>query len=152
MQRTLTFLGGLFLFILISFGSVALWSQTYEPEAKAFVEDSLREISSDWTGDRLVKRAAPELFNGSGGVEQLNAMISELSSLGPLKSIESLGGTGFGYNWKSGQYIFANYVTNARFDNGDATIRIGLVRREGQWLITGFHIRPMIGIHPNKQT
>jgi hypothetical protein len=151
MQRLLKYLGSLFLLILISVGSVAWWCHTYEPEAKAFLEDSLREISSDWDGDRLVKRAAPELFN-NGRVDQLRAMISALSPLGPLKSIESLGGTGFGYNWKSGQYIYANYATNAHFANGEATVRIGLVHRDGKWLITGFHINPMIDGHPQEQT
>jgi hypothetical protein len=152
MQQLLKFLGGLFLLVLISVGSLTWWSHTYEPEAKAFLDDSLREISSDWDGDRLIVRAAPELFNNGGSVDQLKATLSALSPLGPLKSVESLGGTGFGYNWKSGKYIYANYAANAHFGNGDATVRIGLVHREGKWLITGFHINPMIGVHPQRQT
>jgi hypothetical protein len=152
MRRLLTFLGGLFLFFIVIFGATALWSNTYKPEATSYLDESLRSIAANWNQDELLKRAAPELLAGASA-GQLTAMFSQLSPLGPLKSIEtSTGGTGFGYKPEMGRYIYANYNTVAHFTNGDATIQSTLIHRDGKWKIAGFHVNPFIGMHPQKQT
>lgn len=134
MRRVLTFLGGIFRLLLVAFGTLAIWSNSYAPEATSYLENSIRDIAKDWNQKELLKRATPDLLQG-GGPDQLTAMFSALSPLGPLKSIESsTGGTGFGYKPDLGHYIYANYLTVAHFANGDATIRTGLLRHCGRKL------------------
>jgi len=42
----------------------------------------------------------------------------------------------------SGGTVSASYDAKARFQNGSATFRILLMKRDGRWMIHNFHVDP----------
>lgn len=155
MRKLLTFLGGITLFAIVAavIGIVVMSrsTNTLTAEGKAYVEASVQQIAANWDKKELIDRASPELFQ-NGGPDQLTLMFATLSKLGPMKSLDSVDGTSLmTVNVGQEKRVSAQYVAKAHFDNGEATFRIGLIKKDGQWRIGGFHVDPVLGANPKQQ-
>jgi hypothetical protein len=144
MRRFLYILGALTLIIIVAAG-IGLGVFFYkghalDAESKAFVDSAVPAITATWSKQQLLDRATPEL-RASVKPEELKALFDRLSQLGPL--IEYEGATGeatMSYIAGSGSTLSASYVAKARFQNGTATFRIVLMKRDDRWLIQNFHV------------
>lgn len=144
MRRFLYIVGVLTLIIIvvasIGLGVFFYKGQALDAESKAFVDRAVPAITATWSEQQLLDRATPELRT-SVKPEELKALFDRLSQLGPL--VEYEGATGeatMSYIAGSGGTVSASYVAKARFQNGTATFRIVLMKRDGRWLIHNLHV------------
>ncbi len=130
-------------FVLIAgVGLVVLFARgsALDKESKAYAEAAVRAIAADWKKAELLDRATPELLAKVKPAE-MDAWFESLSRLGRLiEFAEAKGQSLMSYRTGSGSTVTANYVVNARFQNGDATFRIGLLKYGDEWRIHGFFV------------
>lgn len=149
MRKVLYGFGAAILLIVVTFGGVIGFalsmSSGLDEESKAYVEEALSAIAANWDGQKLLERSSAELRDLAKPDEVRTFFIS-LSRLGTM--VEYQGATGqasMGYFTGTGMAITAAYVASAKFQNGAATFRIGLVKREGRWFLHSFHADPVFG-------
>jgi hypothetical protein len=144
MHRVLYVLGASTLIIIVAAG-IGLSAFFYngralDAESKAFVDSAVPAITATWSEQQLLARATPEL-RASVNPEQLKTLFDRFSQLGSL--VEYEGATGeatMSYMAGSGYSVSASYVAKARFRNGNATLTIVLMKRDGRWMIHNFRI------------
>jgi hypothetical protein len=146
MRRFLVILGGLALVIIVAagvgVGVLVYKGNALDAESKAFVDSAVPAIAANWSKEQLLDRATPELRD-SIKPEQFRSVFAAVSQLGPLVEYEgATGEANMSYMAGSGGAVSASYVAKVRFKEGEATIRIVLVKRDGRWMINGFHIDP----------
>jgi hypothetical protein len=145
MRRVLYVLGSLFLAIIaigaLAIGYAACNGQALDAESKAYVDAAIPAITSNWSEAELMNRATPEL-RASTSPEEVDQLFQTFSRVGHLVVYKGSSGQSLmSYVAGTGKTISASYVAKASFQNGDATIRIGLLKRSGQWLISNFNVR-----------
>ncbi len=120
---------------------VARDGNALDAESKAYVEESVTAISAHWDKKELEQRATPELKQKLSPAE-VDTLFDALSTgLGPL--IEYRGAKGQATvlaTIGSGTVRSANYVASARYQKGEAEIRIGLLKVDDRWMIQGFYV------------
>ena len=140
MRRLLYILGSLTLVVLVlgigGFGMLAFRGNELDAESRAFVDGRVPAIAAHWSKQELLDRATPELRENAGP-EQLQEMFQTLSRLGRLVE----------YGGAQGQammtYIAGSGSTaRAKFEAGSAIFKIGLLKRDGHWMIHNFHVDP----------
>ena len=149
MRRFLYVLGALALTVIlavgIGLGVLFYKGHALDAQSKAFVDRAMPAIIATWSERQLLDRATPELRK-SVKPEELKIFFGRLSQLGPL--VEYEGATGqatMSYKASSGSTVFASYTAKARFQNGSATFRVVLMKRDGRWMINYFHVDPAPG-------
>ncbi|HTT84060.1 MAG TPA: hypothetical protein VMF67_11305 [Rhizomicrobium sp.] len=145
MRRFFYILGALFLGILIiggtSIGVAAYKGRALDAESKAFVDAEIPRIAQDWSEAELLHQATPELRN-STTPEQLDWLFNGFRQLGTLVAYKgSVGGSLISYRTGVGETVSASYIAKARFQNGAVTFRVALLKQNGRWLISGFHVQ-----------
>ncbi|MBN9085551.1 MAG: hypothetical protein J0J01_01475 [Reyranella sp.] len=91
----------------------------------------------------MLDRAAPELRT-KATPEQLALVFDTLAKLGPMVAYEGAKGDAtMSYGTGAGAEVSARYVATARFQNGNATFQIVLIKRDGSWTILSFHADPV---------
>jgi hypothetical protein len=137
--------------IVLVAGGVVLFRKgaNLDAESKAYVETAVRAISSKWDQQELLDRASPDLL-AMLKPDAVTQIFDKFSQYGPL--VEYEGATGqANMSYVNGiSKITAEYKGKAKFENGEATFGVALVKLSGKWLIYGFHIDP-IGEWPTKQ-
>ena len=123
-----------------------------DAESKAFVDRAVPAVASTWSKQQLLDRATPELRE-SIKAEELTALFDALSRLGPLVQYEGATGEAtMSYIIGSSSTVSASYVAKARFQNGSATFRILLLKRDGHWMIHNFHVDSAVGNQGERHT
>jgi hypothetical protein len=155
-RRFLVVLGALSLVVIVAatagVGILAYRGNALDAESKAFVDGTVPAITASWSKQLLLDRATPELRQ-SVKPEQLTALFETVSRLGPLLEYEGATGQSYmGYNVGSGGIVSAIYIAKARFQNGDATFRLVLMKRDGNWMIHNFRVDPTPGVHAAQRT
>ncbi len=146
MRRFLQIFGLVTLIFIVVAGSglgvLIYQGRALDAESKSFVDSAVPAIAAKWSEQQLVERATPELIKNAKPAE-LDAFFGGLSRLGPL--VEYQGATGdatMSYFTNTGSIVSASYVAKARFQNGEATFRLILLKRDGRWMIHNFHVDP----------
>jgi predicted PurR-regulated permease PerM len=146
MKKFLSILGGVFLLIVVV-GAVFVGIAVYQgnkldKSSKAYVEANVRPIVSTWSKDELVKRASPKLLEIlNKDPAQADQVLKKLSKLGALQSLgEPKGDSLIAYTNGAGKVITAAYTETAKFDNGNADIRVRLIQVDGQWQFLLFNV------------
>jgi hypothetical protein len=150
MRKFLTVVGGLTLIVIAVLGigiGVAIYKGTaLDRESKAFVDEAVPAIVATWSRQQLLDLATPELREK---LEADNGLFDAFSRLGPLVEYEGAKGQAtMSYTTSSGSIVSASYVAKARFKNASATIRIGLTKQDGRWMIHGFYVDSVPGSQP----
>jgi len=148
MKKALAIFGGIVLVLLLAFAGVFLYVAHIGPEldasSKAYVDSVVPVILRGWSVDELEKRASPQFLKVAKR-DQMTMLFSKLSQLGALKQYDgSKGDANISYTTKEGKVISAKYLAHARFENGDAEIRIALIQINGEWRILGFYVNSPI--------
>jgi len=124
----------------VGLGIVIYKGRALDAESKAYVDAAVPAITASWSQEELMRRAAPELRD-SIKPGQLTAVFGAFSRLGPLVTYEgATGDANMSYFTGTGSTVSATYVAKAKYQNGEATIRIVLLKRDGQWMIQNFHL------------
>ena len=132
--------------MVLTAGVVALFiwtiSQTsgFDSESKAYVDDAVIAIVSHWDRQELMKRASPDLIKVARP-DQIDTLFTAFATLGPLIEYEgAAGSSSVMVTTKAGKQVSANYVAKVRFQMGNAVLRLGLVKVDGEWAINGFNL------------
>jgi hypothetical protein len=145
----------LFVTVGVGLGIFIYKGRGLDAESKAYVAAAVPAITAGWSQQELLKRASPELRD-SIKPGQLTALFGLFSRLGPLVSYEgATGEANMSYFTGTGGTVSATYVAKAKYQNGEAVIRIVLLKRDGQWMIQNFHLDApgaMPGAPVQKQT
>jgi hypothetical protein len=144
MRRFLLVLGTLTLIFIvmavIGAGILFYKGSALDAESKTFVDHAVPVIVTNWDREQLLELASPELQE-KVRPDELRAAFSSFSRLGHL--VEYIGATGdarMSYDLGSGGIISATYLARARFENGAATIRLILIKRDELWMINYFYV------------
>jgi len=145
LKKALVVLGVMFLAIVVlaaivmAWGYYVLWAS--ESEAKAYVDRTVPSIVTGWDAKALVAESAPELLQVAPP-ERLQPMFDGFAArLGPLKQYNGATRERYFVNlnpWN--RFVTFGYVADAAFEKGPAKIRVGIIRRGGQWKITDFFV------------
>lgn len=118
-------------------------------EAQDYVNTAILETVNDWNFKKLYDRATPQFLELSHSEEtekivdfcrQLGKLESYKGAVGGWHSPESSKEIYLGSSQKFGKIALGNYVAEADFEKGSATIKMQIIRRENQWLINSFTI------------
>jgi len=138
------------LIVLVAGGVVLLRKgSALDAESKAYVETAVRAISSKWDQQELLDRASPEL-RASLKPDALTQVFDKFSQYGSLVEYEGATGEAKMFYLNGETKISAEYKGNAKFDNGEATFNVALVKLSGKWLIYNFRF-DSIGEWPTKK-
>jgi hypothetical protein len=144
MRKFLTALGAATLFIVVAVGigrAVLIYqSNNLDRESQAYVDAAVPAILAIWSKDELLDRATPEL-RASARPEDFRSLFGWASRLGPFEAYEgATGDSNMSFMFGGGSVVTARYAAKVRFRNGTATIRVVLLKRDGNWMINGFRI------------
>ncbi len=145
MKTTLTWLISVIVLTLVasllmySFSTVSDHRARSQSESTAL--DLTRQTVMEWQADTLLANA-DEQFRLEVPQAVLQRYLSDLSRLGDLQNLSvnsvNVESPAFWY-WQ--QEIRADYVLDANFSGGPASVEITLVRRSGQWQVSDFALR-----------
>jgi hypothetical protein len=144
MKKTLAIFGSIFI-CLIVLGAIALTllivkSIKLNEDGARYADAVVPTIVSAWSEKALLDRASPE-FKKATTIDQLDRLFRWFSTLGGLKSCEPAEGhTLMSTTTKEGKQVIAQYFVKAAFQNGEAVIKLTLIRHGEHWQIQGFHV------------
>jgi len=131
--------GAVGLFLLVRHGAAL------DAESKAYVDEAVVAISARWNKDELWERATPHLreITTAGALQalfdtastRLGTLVAYRGAHGDANISSFVGPSG------SRTTVSARYIADARFQNGDASFQITLLKLGERWMIEGFHIR-----------
>ena len=145
MKKFFIILGSIFL-ALIVLGAigvvfVAVRGNALDKESKAYADAAIPAIVTTWLDKALLDRASPEFNQATSAVQVYHMFRSWESSLGLLQKCEPAKGQSLmSVTTYGGKTISAQYTAKARFERGEATIRLVLVKHGGQWRIVRFDV------------
>jgi hypothetical protein len=148
-RKFLSILGALTLIVIlasgIGFGVFLYKGNALDAESKAFVDSAVPAIAATWSKQQFLDRAAPELRERVKP-EELNALFDHFAQLGPLVRYEGATGEAMmSYMAGAGGTVSASYVAKVRCQNGGVTFRIGLLKRDGRWMVRDFRVDSVPG-------
>jgi hypothetical protein len=154
MRKLLLALGVSMLALIVVLGAgfaiVAYKGSALDAESEAFVDEAVPAIAAHWDARALIDRSTPELLRNAPP-EKIAQLFATLAHLGPMVHYDGCKGQAtMSYFTGTGGTVSAAYVASARFQNGTATFRILLLKRDGRWLIHNFHVDPAIGNNPRQ--
>ncbi|MBN1637311.1 MAG: hypothetical protein JW920_12400 [Deltaproteobacteria bacterium] len=121
-------------------GIVSMRNAALEKECRAYVDQIVPAILTDMSVETLSGFASDEMLSVIPK-EELEEGFTCFSKLGEFNSY--IGCDGRTSTWgslKNGRMITGDYVAQADFETGPATVELLLLKKEGQWSILGFHI------------
>lgn len=153
MKKFLMIFGAIALVCVVALGGMIGWAayrgSALDKESKAYVDDAVPAITRSWNKQELLDRAAPE-FKAKIAPDQLTTIFASLAQFGPMIEYQGAkGDAAMSYGTEGFNGTSAQYEAKARFQNGSAIFRIALVKKDGRWMIVGFHAE---GIPPPDTT
>jgi hypothetical protein len=144
-RKFFTWLGictaALVVFAIAGMAIMAVRGSELDGQSRAYVAESVIAIVPAWNHEELLRRATPQL-KASAKPFELAALFNALSAgLGKLLENEMpVGSATISITSGEGKVIAANYAVKARFEKGDAIIRITLLKLDDRWRVHGFYI------------
>ena len=109
-------------------------------ESKKYVDTVLPVILKNLNKETFLKFASPELKKAVPP-EKFDEIFKIYRKLGTFeKYIGSKGKAKKSFTLKGQKWIYANYIAAAKFSNGDAKIKITVIKENGGWWIYYFKI------------
>ena len=111
-----------------------------DKESKAYADSAIPAIVTGWSEKELLDRASPELKKAVT-IDQLDRLFRWFSILGQLQKCEPAQGQSImSATTQTGKMISGQYIAQANFQKGKATIKLGLIKHGDQWQILSFHV------------
>lgn len=108
-------------------------------EGTAFVDAAIPAISAHWDTAEFLDRATPELKQAAKPAD-LAKLFERLRPLGKLTKYNgATGNTHSDFDSSTGTTIEGEYTATAEYQDGTATFQVAAVKRDGRWMINGFH-------------
>ncbi len=144
MKKFFITLGSIFfaLIVLAAVGIafVAIKGSALDKESRAYADSAIPAIVSTWSEKELLDRASPE-FNKVVTIDQVDRLFRWLRALGALQKCEPAKGQSLmSATTQAGKTVTAEYVAQAEFEKGEATISLRLIKHGDQWQIVNFHV------------
>jgi hypothetical protein len=144
MKKFFAVLGIVFLIIIVlgavGIGFIAVRGNALDKESRAYADATIPAIVSGWSQKELVDRASPE-FKKAVTQQQLDQMFHWFTSLGRLQKCEpAQGQAGISVTPQTGKVISGQYAAKTKFEKGDATIKLALIKHENQWQVLSFYV------------
>lgn len=138
---------GVFALVVICFGALGVGflvhrNRVLDSESRAYVEMALPAIASSWEQTQLMDRASPALRTAATP-ERLATLFEKGLRLGSLVSFEQPIGRAIRSYTTAGSFVAAVYDTKAKFQNGDAVLKLVLVKVGEHWMVNGFGVQPL---------
>ncbi len=121
-------------------GMIAYGGYDLEGESRQFADAAIADIGRDWDARVLESRAAPELLQTTSP-QQRKSALKNFSQLGRLTDYGAPRGEANIAIQDGVSIITARYSADAQFQNGAATISLGLVKEGGLWMIASLDVR-----------
>src|SRR5262245_12546066 len=147
MGKFLTVLGAivgvLFLCVLVVGGGIAAYLRSVGPEldsdSQAYVDQTIPVLVEGWDPEALRSRSSDELrpYLKEPDMGNLYGMFRRL---GAMKHYDGSRGQANLFFQPRGIRTTAAYVAKADFENGPATIKMSLIKRDGAWQILEFRV------------
>lgn len=146
MKQFFIILGVVFLIIVvlgaIGIIVIALRGNALDKQSKAYADDAIPAIVDGWKERELLERASPE-FKKAVTQQQIDQLFQRFAGLGRLQKCEPAHGQSvMSATTQSGNTIKAEYTAKAKFERGEATIQLDLVKHGDQWQVLGFFVKP----------
>lgn len=144
MKKVFIILGVILVALLLAAGIIIGYA-TYtgsrlDASSKVYVDANVPPIISSWSTTELLSRASPELRNVISN-EELSQLFNKLSQLGGLIKYEgATGGSNTIVTPANGKVVTADYEAHATFERGSATIKVRLIRENGEWALLKFFV------------
>jgi hypothetical protein len=117
-------------------------------ESRNFADQAVIAVASNWNKQALLDRGSEELLEASQFQVDIDDQFAQWGRLGPMLNYRGVAGEARqDFSLQTGKIVTAIYSASARFERGSAVIRIGLVKRLGQWQIASFQVTPTFD-HP----
>jgi hypothetical protein len=131
--------------VMGSWRAVSLWRgfSTIGSETKTYVDDAVVEISGHWDKDALMRRASSGLKKTvSARPQALESLFtSALAGLGDMVRYKGASGSvTMKATTETGTTVSGKYTATADYQNGPATLRLGLLKEDGAWTIDSFSV------------
>ena len=144
MKKLFAVLGIVFLIIImlaaVGIGFIAVRGNALDKECRTYANAAVPAIITNWSEKELLDRARPE-FKKAVTQEQLDQMFRWFTSLGRFQSSEpAQGQAGITVTPQTGKVISGQYTAKAKFEKGDATIKLVLIKQGDQWQIASFYV------------
>ncbi len=144
MRKVFYTLGAVFLTLIVvvvgGFGYLAYAGNQLDREAKAYVDEAVPAIVTDWSADELMRRASPKLLQATKP-DDFRTAFALFAKLGPLVQYKgSKGDATVFVSAGNGQTVTAKYLADATFKDGDASIDVELDKLDGAWKIRVFRV------------
>jgi hypothetical protein len=138
-------LGSIFLVLLvlgaIGIAIVAIRGTALDKESHAYVEAAIPAIFTEWNQRALLDRASPE-FKRAVTVDQLERLFRWASTLGRLQKCDpAQGQAGISITPQTGKVITGLYTAKAKFEKGEATLTLRIIKHGDQWQIARFDVQ-----------
>lgn len=128
----------LLIFVLEACGIIGLWGKGLDKESQGYVDEALPAIVVDWNAQEIMNRASPKFMQVTPRSE-LERLFFTFKQLGKLVEYEgSKGEANVTVGTSQGTLVTAAYVAKAKFENGQATITVRLIKRDEKWKILAF--------------
>ena len=144
MKKFFAVLGIIFLVIIvlgaIGIGFIAVRGNALDKESKTYADAAIPAVVSGWSKQELLDRASPQ-FKQAVTQQKLDQMFRWFTSLGRLQKCEpAQGQAGITVTPQTGKVISGQYTAKAKFEKGDATIKLVLIKHGNQWQIASFYV------------
>lgn len=144
MGTLLKVFGVLGLVVVALMGGVVLYGFLVGPkldsESKAYVDNTIAMLVQDWNPEELKSRSSKELltFLKEPDLSECYAMFRKLGRMTRYNG--SHGESHTNLDVPRGMLTTAGYTATADFENGQGTITMTLIKRNGHWEILEFRV------------
>ena len=122
----------------IGIAFVTVRGSELDKESKAYADAAIPAIIDGWNEKELLDRGSAE-FKRAATQQLLDQSFYHFRRLGRLKKCEPVQRpAGFSATASTDKTVTAQYTAKATFENGPATITLGLIKRADQWQILRF--------------
>lgn len=147
MKAFVIFLGTIGAAIVLAVGTL-LWfgftkGRALDAESHRYAGATIQAIVSNWNEQALLDRGSIELTEAAHSQVDLAALFARWRQLGKMTTYEgSKGEANIRFTLETGEVITAVYVARADFEQGEAQIKIVLLKAAGKWQVAGFAVYP----------
>lgn len=122
------------------FAYLAFRGKGLDSDSKHYVDNAVPAIVTDWSTQAFEQREDPDL-KAKLPQKKLVKIFALFKKLGHLKNYcGSKGESNLFLSLNKGLIITAKYLVCAKFENGNANIKVVLTRKHHQWKIYGFYV------------
>ena len=144
MKKFLTFLGGVFLIIIILVIGLAIFMGVQlgpaDEEAKAYARESIEAIATVWDADAVYERSSDTLKETLNQGEVVKLMTQGARAVGDLEKLgEVTCSTNISTTTGDGKVITSECSASAEHQRGTVDYRINVQKRNDAWAVNGFH-------------